>query len=108
MTQAPCSWRRARAIALVGSLLLSVAIAGCAKERGASYRCSCSYLTDFDDGSIQDVAVCAPSDDRAPDFARGCAQSGAPAPVDKCDCKRNVAAAGGCEVGLCKNLPRGE
>ncbi len=90
--------------ALVVGLLFTLS-AGCAKERGSTYRCSCSYLTDFDDSATQEVTVCSPSDERATEFARGCAQLGAPAPVEKCACKIAIQSSG-CEAGACTNLPR--
>ena len=102
---------RRRASNVLAALLLALAApalgAGCEKERGSHYACSCTFLTDFDDNSGSEVTVCSPSDERAPDFARGCAQSGAPAPVEKCVCKVEKGA-GTCEVGLCRNRPRGE
>jgi hypothetical protein len=88
-------------------VLLSVMAVGCTKERGSTYTCTCTFLTDFDDGSRQDVTVCSPSDERAPDFARGCAQFAAPAHVEKCSCKVEKKD-NGCEVGLCRNRPRDE
>jgi hypothetical protein len=93
--------------ALLLALAASVLGAGCEKERGSHYACTCTFLTDFDDNSAHEVTVCSPSAERAPDFARGCAQSGAPAPVEKCACKVEKEA-GTCEVGLCRNRPRGE
>ncbi|MRG97982.1 hypothetical protein [Polyangium spumosum] len=95
------------AAALLLALAAAVLGSGCEKERGSPYACSCTFLTDFDDNSGSEVTVCSPSDERAPDFARGCAQSGAPAPVEKCTCKVERGA-GTCEVGLCRNRPRGE
>lgn len=94
---------------LVALLFALVAVlgAGCEKERGSPYACTCTFLTDFDDSSGSEVTVCSPSAERAPDFARGCAQSGAPAPVEKCVCKPERGS-GTCEVGLCRNRPRGE
>jgi hypothetical protein len=89
---------------IVGALY-SVLLLGCAKEKGSTYTCACTFLTDFDDGSSHDVTVCSPSDERAPNFARGCAQSAAPAPVEKCSCRVEKKDSG-CEVGLCQNKPR--
>lgn len=102
MTLCARSWWGALGLALLLLLTLS---AGCAKERGSTYRCTCSYLTDFDDGSTADVLVCSPTDERAPDFARGCAQLGAPAPVEKCSCRMETSKTS-CEAGTCTNLPR--
>lgn len=92
---------RSRALcALVTAALLPAFASGCREERGSTYACRCSFLTDFDDGSTQEVAVCAPSEERAPDFARGCAQAGAPAPVERCACRLEKSGSG-CEVGAC-------
>ncbi len=103
--------RRTPASKALLALLLASAVpvlgAGCEKERGSPYACACTFLTDFDDASVHEVTVCSPSDERAPDFARGCAQSAVPAPVEKCSCKV-VKEAGTCEVGLCRNRTRGE
>ena len=62
-----------------------LAPAGC-RERGIAYRCTCSFLTDFDAEVKREVEVCAPSLARAPAFARDYAQSDAPAPVNDCVC----------------------
>jgi hypothetical protein len=97
---------RARSALVLAALLCAFAFAtGCKEERGSTYACRCSFLTDFDDGSTQEVTVCAPSDERAPDFARGCAQAGAPAPVERCSCQLDKSAAG-CAVGACASRSR--
>jgi hypothetical protein len=88
------------ALALTAALL-----GGCKEERGSTYACDCSVLTDFDDGTTTSVTVCAPSDERAPAFAHGCAQTSAPAPVEKCVCRLEKKASG-CEVGACQRRPR--
>lgn len=72
---------------------------GC-QEKGALYHCSCAFLTDYDDGAAQEVEVCAPSAERAPSVARGCAQSAAPAPIQSCTCKPAPSAAP-CAAGAC-------
>jgi hypothetical protein len=82
------------------ALFLGAAAAGCPAERGDVYDCTCTFLTDFDDPSRHEVLVCAPSSERAPAIARGCAQAGAPAPVQGCACRK--AAAGTCALGECR------
>ena len=79
--------------------------AACSKEQGNDFICSCTFLTDFDDGSSVDVAVCSPSLERAGDFARGCSQSAASAPIDKCVCKLERANTS-CDVGACVQRAR--
>ncbi len=69
--------------------LLVAAAAGC-REEGAPYDCTCTYLTDFDDAAKQETRVCAASPERAPGVARGCAQAGAPAPIQECSCRPSV------------------
>jgi hypothetical protein len=82
------------------ALFLGAAAAGCSAERGDVYDCACTFLTDFDDTSKHEVLVCAPSAERAPAIARGCAQSGAPAPVQGCACQKAAAAA--CTLDECR------
>ena len=72
---------------------------GC-QEQGAAYHCSCAFLTDYDDGSTQEVEVCAQSVERAPAVARGCAQSAAPAPIQECTCKPATSSRP-CRAGEC-------
>jgi hypothetical protein len=85
---------------LAAAALVALAMGGGCRERATSYDCACTYLTDFDDASKQAVSVCAPSPERAPDVARGCAQASAPAPVQTCECR----SAGGpaCEGAGCR------
>jgi len=92
--------RRARSCALAA--LLAAAASGCRNEPGAPYACACSFLTDFDDTSRHDVRVCAPSPERARAIARGCAQMGAPGPVQGCDCRAERGAR--CETGACTSV----
>ena len=80
------------------------AAAGCS-ERGVPYDCACTVLTDFDDPSKHEMRICAPSPERAPAIARGCAQMGAPAPVEKCVCK-GVEGGAECRGGECMEAPR--
>jgi hypothetical protein len=82
------------------ALALSSALVAC-DDKGASYACTCSFLTDFDDASSESVVVCASSPERAAPMARGCAQSAAPAPVQSCRCALRggpVCRDGACEV----------
>ncbi|UQA59207.1 hypothetical protein [Polyangium aurulentum] len=96
---------RSRSALAKAALLPALLLGGCREERGSTYLCSCSFLTDFDDGSTQEVTVCAPSDERAPGFASGCAQEGAPAPVERCSCRLEKSGAG-CKVGACASRSR--
>jgi hypothetical protein len=77
---------------------------GCERDRGKPYACTCSVLTDFDDGTKHEVEVCSPSPDRARDFGKGCAQSGAPAKVEGCVCRPIEGPA--CDLGRCVARPR--
>jgi hypothetical protein len=72
---------------------------GC-QGQGAAYDCACTFLTDFDDAATHEVRVCAASAERAPAVARGCAQSGAPAPIEACTCKAAQSSVR-CAVGEC-------
>lgn len=73
---------------VAAALLVALrAAAGCRDEPGRPYACSCAFLTDFDDASSLPARVCAPSAERAPAIARGCAQTTAPAPVQECTCR---------------------
>jgi hypothetical protein len=89
---------RARAAALAG-LLAALAGSGC--ERGTRFECTCGFLTDYDDASKQVVDVCAPSPERASEFAKGCAQSGAPAPIHSCACRPTSGEP--CRAGQCSS-----
>jgi hypothetical protein len=86
-------------------LLAALSLASAACEKGNRYDCSCSFLTDYDDASKQLVEVCAPSLERAAAFAKGCAQSGAPAPIQACVCRPGGAEP--CRAGACSTNPRG-
>jgi len=57
-------------------------------------------LTDRDDGYRVQVEICAADEERAPSLAKNCAESGAPAPIQRCAC---AAVAGGprCKEGAC-------
>ncbi|WP_437717493.1 hypothetical protein WMF45_14435 [Sorangium sp. So ce448] len=76
----------------------------CRPEQGKPYRCSCTFVTDFDDDSRLDVEVCAPSDARAEGVGRGCAQTHAPGPVSGCTCG-GAPDRGPCELGACHVTP---
>lgn len=77
---------------------------GCRAEQGTLYGCECTFVTDFDDDSKVEVEVCAPSDARAEAIGRGCAQAGAPGPVQGCVCRRNPAekTREACSSGACR------
>jgi hypothetical protein len=84
------------------ALAAALTLAACRSEQGSPYRCDCSFLTDYDDAATIAVRSCAPSRDLASTIARGCAQSGAPAPVDKCSCEPDAERAGEvCRVSDC-------
>jgi hypothetical protein len=94
----PARARLARALASAAGLGL-----GACRPEGAWVACECTFLTDFDDTSATHVEVCAPSVERADEVARGCAQSAAPAPVERCACAAApVAASERCAVGDCR------
>jgi hypothetical protein len=84
------------AIAAAGLLL----VPACPAERGSVHRCTCSYLTDFDDPATHPIEVCAQNPSRAEPVARGCAQAAAPAPIQACTCQPS-ARTQSCSVGDC-------
>lgn len=86
---------------VVGAAVVAM---GCTRERGRPYACTCSVLTDFDDGTRHVVEVCSPSGERAAEFGKGCAQSGAPAKVEACVCRPIEGPA--CDLGRCVTRPR--
>jgi hypothetical protein len=78
-------------------------VAGCSRGPGVEaqrWGCDCTFLTDMDDSSAQKIEVCESTKERAEAAAVGCAQSGAPARVERCSC---AAVAGGpaCRAGDC-------
>jgi len=85
--------------------LLLVLVCGCRGDNAKAerYACDCSFLTDMDGASGVPVEVCAAGPDKAEQVAQGCAQSGAPAPIEACAC-RPQRAASGCKAGECKVL----
>ena len=64
------------------------------------YACTCDFLTDMDDASVQKVEVCAHDESVARERAVGCAQSGAPATVQACRCEPSSVP--GCPPGDCQ------
>lgn len=93
--------------ALLCAILLA-ALAPCCQggEPRAPFACECTFVTDFDDDSRYDVEVCSPpAAETAAALARGCAQSGAPGPVQGCAC-RPVGELGACKGDACRALPR--
>jgi hypothetical protein len=92
-----------RLVRVLVPLLAGAVLAAC-DDRGHRVVCTCTFLTDFDDSSSRDVTVCAPTADRAPNVARGCAQSAAPAPVQRCTCKPEIGAP--CTLGECTQMNR--
>jgi hypothetical protein len=100
--RSPVRDRRRLRIRSAGLVLAGVALsaAGC-RPRGALYDCTCAFLTDFDYAVTQEVTVCAGSAERAVPEARGCAQTGAPAPIQGCSC-RPASEGAECVVGECR------
>jgi len=88
------------------ALVVAGASSGCNKDDapGERFSCSCDFLTDMDDASVQKVEVCAESASVASERAVGCAQSGAPATVQACRCERM--AKDGCPPNDCLVLER--
>lgn len=85
----------------VASLLS--ATSGCSRGASDTFDCTCSYFTDFDDASKQEVTICAPSQERAETYARGCAQGAAHAPVQSCSCRPTAKAPwSSCKPGECR------
>jgi hypothetical protein len=83
----------------------ALALGGCRRDEGALYRCSCSFLTDYDDTLEIKVRSCSPSREQADTIARGCAQTTAPAPVQGCVCAVDEARAGvACRAGDCDRI----
>ncbi|MEQ9317774.1 MAG: hypothetical protein RIF41_01400 [Polyangiaceae bacterium] len=75
----------------IGALacLLTLVVGGCKKDEppGHRFACTCDFLTDMDDASVQKVEVCAANESVARERAIGCAQSGAPATIQGCRCE---------------------
>lgn len=69
------------------SLAAALAGAACGRREGRPFACDCAFLTDYDDGSKVSIEVCVAVSEPSEPAARGCAQSGAPAPVERCDCR---------------------
>jgi hypothetical protein len=84
-----------------GAALCAALALACRSEPGALYRCECTFVTDFDDDVKREVEVCAPSDVRAEAVGRGCAQSDAPGPVQRCACAR-APGREACATGACR------
>lgn len=88
------------AVIVAAGLLLTTLMTGC-REHGTSWDCTCSFLTDYDDASTHEVRVCSADAGRVEAEARGCAQAGAPAPVQGCSCGQ-VEPRRDCLVGACE------
>ena len=73
---------------------------GCDGGKPQEHRCDCTFFTDFDDPSSTEVRVCVARAADAVEAAKGCAQSGSPAPVQACTCAPSKGAA--CKVGACR------
>ena len=50
------------------------------------FTCICDFLTDMDGTSLQRVEVCGSTLATAEEIAVGCAQTGAPATIQRCRC----------------------
>ncbi|HEY4119782.1 MAG TPA: hypothetical protein VGM56_18065 [Byssovorax sp.] len=88
---------------LAPALALAALTAAC-ERRGQPYACTCELITDFDDPSHASVEICSPTRERAASFAKGCAQSGAPAKVEACACE--PLDAGACDLDRCTQVAR--
>lgn len=85
---------------LAAAALPAIAIAGAAcRHEGVPFDCECDMLTDYDDGWKLPVRACAADAREAPDVARGCAQLGAPAPIQSCKCAPAITSATPCRHG---------
>jgi hypothetical protein len=83
-------------------LVLAAALApACRAERGAPFACACTWVTDFDDEARTNVEVCAADAEQSVHVARGCAQSAAPGPVQRCTCQAR-GDPGACALGACR------
>lgn len=83
-------------------LLAVVAFAGCHRAPGAEgrwSRCTCEFVTDYDQPGRAIVEVCAAGD--AARIAGPCAQGLGVGVVTTCACEAPAAACGG-EVGTCR------
>jgi hypothetical protein len=101
------SRRNQAAAAGAGAVLCAALAFGCRSEHGTLYVCECIFVTDFDDDAKTAVEVCAPSEERVEAIARGCAQAGAPGPVQGCACRRNQThetheTHEACSIGACR------
>jgi len=65
------------------------------------YRCTCAFLTDTDGAGSLEIELCTAANRDAK--AKGCAQTAAPATVERCDCQ---ASDGACDVDLCTVIER--
>jgi hypothetical protein len=70
-------------------VLAALLLAGCDAhaEELSRFACTCSFLTDTDGTSHQQVEICAKRSARADQEAKGCAQTGVPATVQSCQCQ---------------------
>ncbi|MFO0593247.1 MAG: hypothetical protein U0441_37240 [Polyangiaceae bacterium] len=87
-----------RCAALVAIAVTSSLAAACARD-GTPFECTCEWLTDYDDRESVQTRVCATSEDEARAMGPGCAQTGIPAPVQRCTCARSKDAPSPCRVG---------
>lgn len=91
-----------------GAILLVLSAVGCknAPEKAATKRfaCTCAFLTDTDGASSLSLQVCAAPEARD-EAARGCAQTAAPATVERCNCQ---ATEGACDEDQCTVFERAE
>jgi hypothetical protein len=59
---------------------------GCRAREGQAFRCTCSFLSDYDDDWEHSLVACGDGPEHAASVARGCAQASAPAPIQHCRC----------------------
>ena len=87
-----------RCAALVAIAVTSGLFAACARE-GKPFDCTCEWLTDYDDRESVTTHLCATTEEEARAMGPGCAQTGIPAPVQRCTCTPSKDAKPPCKVG---------
>lgn len=74
-------------LAYVALAVLCALGVGCRAREGRAHRCTCSFLSDYDDDWEHTLVACGDSPEHAAAVARGCAQASAPAPIQHCRCE---------------------
>lgn len=86
MRQARASVAAVALAALATLTSLVTAAGGCRAREGQAFRCTCSFLSDYDDDWEHSLVACGDGPEHAASVARGCAQASAPAPIQHCRC----------------------